>query len=82
MTYPTAPCAAGGHGSVCTKAGTRKQGGPCGTGAGAECAAGFVCVVSGAGNQCVQLCKPGSPGVCPDGLVCSPIDVPGFGGCL
>jgi len=81
VTYPTDPCEHERYGSVCYKAGTGKQGDPCG-GGGDFCAAGFVCVVSGAGNQCVQICKPGSPGVCPEGLVCSPIDVPGIGGCL
>jgi hypothetical protein len=81
VTYPTEPCEHERYGSLCYKAGKGKQGDPCG-GGGDFCAAGFVCVVSGSGNQCVQMCKTGSPGVCPDGFVCSPIDVPGIGGCL
>lgn len=73
------PCGPETYGATCAAAGTGTQGTPCSE---AECAAGFVCVVSGGGNVCAQLCKAGTPGACPDGLVCSPTDVPGYGVCL
>lgn len=79
VEYPTSPCDHEHYYSACFPAGTGKQGDPCSS---AECAAGFACVVSGAGNVCVKMCKPGDFGACPDGLVCEPTDVPGIGGCL
>ena len=79
VTYPTVACEPERYGTTCYPAGTGTQGSAC-TGPG--CAAGFVCVVSGAGNQCGKICKAGKIGACPDGLVCSPIDVPGYGVCL
>jgi hypothetical protein len=47
-----------------------------------DCGAGFVCVVSGSGNQCIQLCPLTGKDGCAPGLSCEPIDVEGFGGCL
>jgi hypothetical protein len=76
---PTTPCGQEVYGAACDSAGTGKQGADCDTTA---CAPGFTCVVSGSGDQCVELCQlEGSMG-CPCGLVCQPIDVEGFGGCL
>ena len=60
--------------------GTGQQGAGCQ--GGQACAAGFACVVSGSGDQCVQLCELQGGSSCPPGLVCEPIDVKGFGGCL
>jgi hypothetical protein len=57
-----------------------KQGDPCG--GGHYCSGGYVCVITGSGTQCVQLCNLKGISGCPDGLVCEPIDVKGFGGCL
>lgn len=79
VDYPTTPCEPEQYGAMCIDAGTGRQGDPCDA---AGCAAGFVCVVSGAGNVCGAICKPGELGTCPDGLVCSSIDVPGYGVCL
>jgi hypothetical protein len=76
---PTSPCGQETYGSVCEPAGPGKQGAPCD---GAGCAAGFACTVTGSGNQCIQLCMLEGNTNCPDGLVCQPIDVLGFGGCL
>jgi hypothetical protein len=79
VEYPTDPCEHETYHAGCFPAGSGKQGDPCGS---SSCASGFACVASGAGNVCVQMCKPGTPGVCPEGLVCQTTDVPGIGGCL
>lgn len=68
------------YGSLCAPSGPGGQGAACN--GGFECQGGFVCVVTGAGNQCVQLCPLVGDDGCPPGLVCEPIDVEGFGGCL
>lgn len=78
VQYPSGPCQQEQYGTVCRAVGSGHQGDPCG---GGDCAAGFVCVVTGAGNQCVQLCHLGSSKDCPSGLVCVPIDSDGYGGC-
>lgn len=80
VEYPRHECDTERYGAVCIPAGTGKQGDPCAGGDG--CADGFVCVISGAGVQCVKLCELDKHGACENGLVCEPIDVPGFGGCL
>jgi len=80
VQYPNEPCGQEVYGAVCAPSGPGKQGDPCG---GLEnCAAGHACVVSGSGTQCVLLCKLEGNDGCPPGLVCEPIDVEGFGGCL
>jgi hypothetical protein len=68
------------YGSACAPGGPGNQGDACG--GATDCGGGFVCVVSGSGNQCVKLCKLTGEDGCPPGLVCEPIDVEGFGGCL
>ncbi len=80
VQYPSEPCGQEIYGSTCAPVGTGVQGESC-FGA-QDCAAGFVCVVSGAGNQCVELCPLDGSVPCPVGLVCEPIDVEGFGGCI
>jgi hypothetical protein len=80
VEYPSEPCGQEIYGSGCVPAGTGQQGDGCM--GGQECGAGFVCVITGSGTQCVQLCKLDGPSGCPSGLVCEPIDVKGFGGCL
>lgn len=79
VEYPEDPCEHEIYRAGCFPAGTGKQGDPCGS---SSCAAGFACVASGAGNVCVAMCKPGTPGGCPEGLVCHTTDVPGVGGCM
>jgi hypothetical protein len=77
---PATVCGVETYGAGCGAEGPGTQGAPCG-GSG-DCAASFTCVVTGSGNQCCLLCElQGSMG-CPGGLVCEPIDVQGFGGCL
>jgi hypothetical protein len=80
VQYPSEPCGQEIYGAFCAPAGFGVQGDPCG--GGLDCAAGFVCVVTGSGNQCVKLCPLQGDDKCPPGLVCEPIDVEGFGGCL
>lgn len=80
VEYPTEPCGQEIYGSMCLPAGPGEQGDSCGSPL--DCAAGFVCVVTGSGTQCVQYCSLTGDSGCPDGLVCEPIDVEGFGGCL
>lgn len=79
VEYPSSPCEHEIYHAACFPAGTGKQGDPC---SGGTCAAGFICVASGAGNLCVSMCNPEKAGGCPEGFVCSPTDVPGIGGCL
>lgn len=80
VLYPSEPCGLESYGSLCNPAGPGAQGDECW--GGQDCGGGYSCVVSGAGNQCVQLCKLEGQSGCPAGLVCEPIDVEGFGGCL
>jgi hypothetical protein len=80
VTYPTDPCSGEVYGTECAPAGPGMQGDPC-NGAG-DCGAGFTCVVTGSGDQCVALCNLDGQDTCTDGDVCEPIDVQGFGGCL
>ncbi|MEM1032269.1 MAG: hypothetical protein AAF928_21055 [Myxococcota bacterium] len=79
VDYPSEPCGQEVYGSFCAPAGPGQQGDPCN---GGGCAAGNVCVVTGSGTQCVALCSLFGDDGCPPGLVCEPIDVEGFGGCL
>ncbi len=80
VDYPSDPCEAEVYGAYCLPAGSQTQGQPCASPL--DCAAGFVCVVSGSGNQCVRVCSLTDPSTCPEGQICEPLDVAGFGGCL
>jgi hypothetical protein len=80
VQYPAEPCGQEVYGAACADTGPGQQGDPCG--GGQDCGGGYVCVVSGSGNQCVKLCNLKGDSGCPAGLVCEPIDVEGFGGCL
>ncbi|MEZ4440140.1 MAG: hypothetical protein R3B72_13670 [Polyangiaceae bacterium] len=80
VDYPSQPCGQEVYGSACLPEGTGQQGSSCG--GALDCAGGFVCVISGSGTQCIQLCSLSGNSGCPPGLVCEPIDVVGFGGCL
>ncbi len=78
---PQHKCEPETYGAFCTYVGTGTQGAPCGTGSG--CAAGFVCLITGASTECAKMCEFGSgTHTCPDGFVCEPIDIPGFAACL
>ena len=80
VQYPQEPCGQEIYGAGCAPAGFGGQGDPC-MGF-QDCGGGFVCVVSGSGNQCIQLCPLTGKDGCAPGLSCEPIDVEGFGGCL
>lgn len=80
VDYPDEPCAEEIYGSYCSPAGPGEQGSGCG--GGNDCGAGLVCVITGFGTQCVQLCPLSGNSGCPDGLTCEAIDVEGFGGCF
>lgn len=80
VQYPDEPCEQEVYGSYCAPAGPGQQGDPCG--GGSNCGAGLVCVITGFGTQCVQLCPLSGDSGCPDGLTCEAIDVEGFGGCF
>ncbi len=79
VSYPSGVCEQETFGTYCLPPGTGQQGDPC---AGEPCASGFVCVVTGQGNQCVQLCPLQGEDGCPPGLFCVPVDVEGFGACF
>jgi hypothetical protein len=79
VDYPTGPCDREEYGTQCAAEGFGRQGDACETG---RCAGGFICVVTGQGDQCIELCVLDGPRTCPAGLVCQPVDVEGFGGCF
>ncbi len=80
VQYPQDACEQEVYGAYCAAAGPGFQGDPCG--GGPDCGAGLVCVITGFGTQCVQLCPLSGVSGCPDGLSCEAIDVQGFGGCF
>jgi hypothetical protein len=74
-------CDAQTFGTECRPAGAGVQGDTCGS-EDESCASGFVCVVgSQPGKHCVQLCPINGQKVCPAGMICSELDVEGFGVC-
>jgi hypothetical protein len=77
---PQTLCGAEVYGSACAPEGAGTQGESCN--GDQDCRGGFTCVISGSGNQCSQLCPIQGNSGCPAGMVCEPIDVQGFGGCL
>jgi hypothetical protein len=78
VNYPSQKCDFETYGTLCAPAGTGTQGDPC---LAENCGAGFVCVLTGQGTECVELCDLVGQDNCPAGLFCLPIDVEGFGGC-
>jgi hypothetical protein len=81
VDYPTGPCEVERFGALCLVAGPGTQGDSC---ARQACAADHICVSTGRGTQCARLCGMSSDAVnvCAPGLLCLPIDIDGFGGCL
>jgi hypothetical protein len=81
VRYPTGPCEVEQYGTLCLATGPGTQGDSCEQQA---CAAQHICVSTGRGTQCVRVCSLDSSAdsVCPAGLLCEPIDIQGFGGCL
>lgn len=79
VLYPDAPCEPEIFGAWCEAVGSGVQGDPCNV---ALCAAGFLCVTTGQGTQCAELCAPSEPKSCPVGLICASIDIEGIGTCF
>jgi hypothetical protein len=80
VSYPSGPCEVELFGAMCRLAGSGTQGQSC---ANDGCAADHVCVSTGRGTQCTRLCRlEGVGSVCDPGLLCLPIDIEGYGGCL
>jgi hypothetical protein len=81
VDYPSGPCEVERFGAICLLAGPGTQGDSCARDA---CAADHICVSTGRGTQCARLCAlaADAPKVCAPGLLCLPIDIEGFGGCL
>jgi hypothetical protein len=81
VDYPTSPCEVELYGARCGPAGSGVQGDSC---VDSACAADHICVSTGRGTLCARLCglSAQAPDVCDPGLLCLPIDIEGFGGCL
>lgn len=81
VDYPAGPCEVERYGTRCYPAGPGTQGDSC---AQQGCAADHICVSTGRGTQCARLCglDADARNVCSAGLLCLPIDIEGFGGCL
>lgn len=76
---PDDECAEERYGTECLYAGWGRQGDPC---TGGDCAANHICVLTGDGTTCLEICATNRSDGCPAGLVCEPIDAqPGVGGC-
>jgi hypothetical protein len=81
VDQPLVGCAPQMFGTVCSVAGTGRQGEVCGDGTN-DCASGFVCVVGAQpGKHCVQLCLMSQVDSCPRGMICGELDVEGYGVC-
>lgn len=81
VIYPSMPCEVERYGARCQAVGPGVQGDPC---ARQGCAAEHICISTGRGTQCARICSfsGDAPDVCEPGLLCLPIDIEGFGGCL
>lgn len=80
VEYPTDPCGSEVYGTRCEPSGTGAQGDPCEA---APCARGYLCVASGQGTVCAQLCDlPAGDHSCPAGLICGSVDIKGYGVCF
>lgn len=80
VDYPSSNCDAERYGSYCVPAGTGTQGDPCGYEG--ECAAGYWCLITGAGTRCARTCDLSAIDPCEDGRICVSTDVSGVGACL
>lgn len=77
--YPSSRCDPETFGTRCDTSGAGVQGERC---AGERCAHGFLCVVTGRGTECAELCRMPGPNTCPDGFICGSLDIDGFGVCI
>ena len=80
VQYPSSRCDAEAYVTFCVPAGSGRQGDSCG--GDGECAAGFWCLITGAGTTCAQTCDLAALDPCPDGRICVSTDLNGVGACL
>jgi hypothetical protein len=79
VDYPSSPCEPERFGTRCEPAGSGVQGDDCRA---EGCAPGFLCVASGQGTLCAELCPLPGPNTCAAGLICGSVDIQGFGVCF
>lgn len=77
---PQQRCEPETYATLCIPVGTAKQGEACN--GHSNCAAGYVCLITGGDTQCARMCDIKQKNQCASGYVCEPIDVPGFAACL
>lgn len=79
VEYPSAPCEPELYGTRCEPVGPGQQGDDCRS---ETCAAGFLCIASGQGTVCAELCPLPGPNTCAPGLICGSVDIRGYGVCF
>ncbi len=79
VEYPSAPCEPERFGTRCEPTGPGRQGDDCRV---ESCGAGFLCVASGQGTVCAELCALPGPNTCAPGLICGSVDIRGYGVCF
>lgn len=79
VNYPANPCEPETFGTRCEPVGDAVQGQSC---VRRNCADGFLCVSTGGGTQCAQICELPGPNTCAAGLICGSVDIEGFGVCF
>lgn len=78
---PDGDCGFEQFGAHCLEPGSIGPGERCGSEFG-WCGAGLLCVVGALpGARCLTLCDPHGPETCTGGLICSPVDIEGYGVC-
>jgi hypothetical protein len=79
VAYPSTDCEPERFGTRCEPAGEGTQGTPCEA---TPCAAGYLCIASGQGTVCAQLCELPGQSMCAPGLICGSVDIKGYGVCF
>jgi hypothetical protein len=78
IEYTEDPCIREIYRSACLVPGSGGHGDSCED----WCGPGLECFVTGEGTQCLYVCDiMGGSRRCPQGLICSPTDMPGIGAC-
>lgn len=79
-SYPSEPCGSETFQMLCLPSGAGQQWASCD--ALDDCAAGYICVVTGDGTECLKMCDPEAVSPCPKGLFCDGVDLQGIGICF